>query len=128
MHKDKWTVFQYKLWAEALAYGTHTTFEEPPSASMFGRDQKRTSNNDAVVSGVMAAMNSLCQALIPKEKADGQPMSSPMKKAQLRGMYIKQLNELRQLHDCQILSKEEYEEQRADLVKLMRELNERSSE
>ena len=128
LHKDKWTVFQYKLWAEALAYGTHTTFEEPPSASMFGRDQKRTSNNDAVVSGVMTAMNSLCQALIPKEKPDGQPMSSPMKKAQLRGMYIKQLNELRQLHDCQILSKEEYEEQRADLVKLMRELNERSSE
>ena len=62
---------------------------------MFSQDQKRTSNNDAVVSGVMTAMNSLCQALIPKEKPDGQPMSSPMKKAQLRGgMYIKQLNEL----------------------------------
>lgn len=128
LHKDKWTTFQYKLWAEMLVYGTHRSFEEPPSASMFVRDKKRSSNNTSsdtvVIDCVMTAMNSLCQALVPKDSPDRHPMSSPLKKAQLRGMYIKQLNELSQLHDCEILNKEEYEEQRADLVKLMRQLNE----
>ena len=92
LHKDKWTAFQYKLWAEMLIYGTHTSFEEPPNASMFARDKKRTPNNtsnDTVgIDGVMTAMNSLCQALIPKQTT-GEPISSPMKKAQLRGMYIR---------------------------------------
>lgn len=129
LHKDKWTPFQYKLWAEMLVYGTHASLEEPPNASMFTRDKKRSSNNTpsdtVIIDGVMTAMNSLCQALIPKEAPERQPMSSPMKKAQLRGVYIKQLNELRQLHDSEILNKEEYEEQRADLVKLMRHLNEK---
>lgn len=26
VHKDKWTAFQYKLWAEMLVYGTHASF------------------------------------------------------------------------------------------------------
>ena len=47
-----------------------------------------------------------------------------MKRAQLRGTYMKQLNELRQLYDSEILNKDEYEEQRLDLVKLLRKLKE----
>ena len=35
LHTDKWTSFQYKLWAEMLVCGTHTSVDEPPSASMF---------------------------------------------------------------------------------------------
>ena len=44
--------------------------------------------------------------------------------AQLRGTYMKQLNELRLLFDNDILSKDEYDEQRSGLVKLMQQLNE----
>ena len=127
-HKDKWTSFQYKLWAEMLVCGTHTSVEDPPSASMFSRDTKRSSNptlNDSVVKGMMTAMNSLCQALVPKETSSVEKrtlLSSPMKKAELRGTYMKQLNELRQPHDSGILDQEEYEEQRSDLVGLMRQL------
>ena len=38
LHKDNWTTFQYKLWAEMLVCGTHTSLNEPPSASMFTKD------------------------------------------------------------------------------------------
>ena len=38
VHKGKWTSFQYKLWAEMLVCGTHTSVDEPPSASMFNRE------------------------------------------------------------------------------------------
>ena len=33
-HSDKYTHFQYKLWAEMLASGVHPDSDEPPVASM----------------------------------------------------------------------------------------------
>ena len=47
-----------------------------------------------------------------------------MKTADLRSTYLKQLGEIRQLHDANVLSVQEYEEQRADIVELLRELRE----
>lgn len=79
---------------------------------------------DDTAVGMVAAMSTLCQALIPKETPKP-PISSPMKNAQLRGTYMKQLNELRQLYDSEILTKDEYEGQRSNLVKLMCQLNEK---
>ena len=47
---------------------------------------------------------------------------SPMKRAELRSMYLKQMTELRQLYDSGILCEEEYEEKRLELVDLLRQL------
>ena len=38
---------------------------------------------------------------------------------------MKQLSELKQLRDSGILDQEEYEEQRLDIIKLMRQLNQK---
>ena len=38
---------------------------------------------------------------------------------------MKQLSELKQLRDGGILDQEEYEEQRLDIIKLMRQLNQK---
>ena len=40
-----------------------------------------------------------------------------MKKAKLRSTCMKQLSEFRQLHDNRVLTEDEYEEQREELVK-----------
>ncbi len=45
-----------------------------------------------------------------------------MKKAELRSMYIKQLGELKALNENSILNNDEYEEQRKEIVELMRQL------
>lgn len=135
-HGDKYTRFQYKLWAEMIASGVYTDSDEPPAASMFSRNTKRqkgiqpesSSSNtiDAVVSGMMSVMNTLCQAVTSKpvhnDKLPKSAIASPMKKAELRSMYMKQLSDLRQLYDNDILNAQEYEEQRLDIVTLMREL------
>ena len=47
-----------------------------------------------------------------------------MKKAELCSTYLKQLDELRQLSDNRILTEEEYEEQREDLIDSIRNLKE----
>lgn len=59
-----------------------------------------------------------------KEKVKGTTGAtlSPMKAAELRSTYIKQLGELKIIENG-ILTNEEYEEQREDLVQLMRQLN-----
>ena len=112
--------------------GTHTSVDDPPSASVFSRESKRPSSGLAansslndVVSGMMTVMSSLCQALVPKPS--GPTCSSPVKKAELRGtyMYMKQLTELKQFQDGGILDEEEDEEQRLDIIKLMRQLNQK---
>ena len=66
-HDDKYTRFQYKLWAEMIASGVYTDSDEPPAASMFSRTPKRqrgtqlksSTTSDAVVSGMMSVMNTL---------------------------------------------------------------------
>ena len=124
--------FRIKLWAEMLATGVHNDLDNPPTASMFGRDKhakrhSESSANDTVVSQMMTMMNTLCQALTPKQvetekKTTFSVSLSPMKRAELRSTYLEQLSELHQLLDQDILTEQEYEEQRAELVGSLREL------
>ena len=129
-HEDKYSRFQIKIWAEALASGQYSDLDTPPGYAMFGREKdKKTSkdgNVEVVMSGMMNMMNTLCQALTPKvTPPERRPVGlSPMKKAELRSTYLKQLSELRQLCDNGILTEDEYEEQREDLIDSMRNLKE----
>ena len=82
------------------------------------KHQKQPENRDPVVSGMMSVVNTLCQAVTSKPSLA--PASA--KRAELCSTYIKQLGELRRLFDNDILSPEEYEEQRSHIVSLMREL------
>ena len=132
-HSDKYTRFQYKLRAEMYAGGNHNSLEEPPSAAMFTRDGKHSKKSQhessalstTVVDGMLTMMNTLCQTLTSKHTEKQPSISSafsPMKRAKLRGTYLKQLSELRDLHSGGVLNEEEYGEQRCDVVNLMRQL------
>ena len=137
-HGDKFTSFQFKLWTEMLTSGVHTDLDVPPAASMFGREtkkakapQKDSSDLSAAVVDMVSVVSTLSQALSTSAQAQlnrphtssSHPVSwSPMKRAELRSMYLKQMTELRQLYDDGILSEEEYEEQRLELVESLRQL------
>ena len=69
----------------------------------------------------------LCSALTPNQEtgtnsAPLTPTLSPVRKAELRSTYIKQLSELKQLHESGVLTDSEFEEQRINLVQLLRGL------
>ena len=122
-HSDKYTRFQYKLWAEMLASGVHNDTENPPAASMFSRNTKTkpVSESSNIVSSMVSVVNTLCDAVTSKPPATVRSTNdSPMKRAELRTTYIKQLSDLRDLFDKGILCPEEYEEQRQDVISLMR--------
>ena len=125
-HGDGYTPFQIMLWAEMCAAKTHSSLEEPPQAAMFKRENKypKPHSDSSVMDGMFTVINTLCQAITTKADPEKpQAILSPMKKAQLRSTYLKQLGELRELHESGVLNAEEYEEQRADIVELMRKLN-----
>ena len=133
-HADKYSRFQYKFWAEMLAHDQHKSFDDPPGHSMFNRESKEgrrgqthAQSDETVVKSMLSVMTSLCGALTPTQSHERIPTStsSPMRKAELRSTYLKQLSELRLLHESSVLSEEEYEEQRMDIVELMRQLKQK---
>lgn len=119
-HEGVYSPFQYKLWAEMYANGGHVSLEEPPAVAMFNREKHSKSshgNSDVMVT----VIDRLCTALTPKDQGKTQTLS-PMRKAELRSTYIKQLGELKLLNQSGVLTENEFEEQREELVELMREL------
>lgn len=106
--------------------GNHNSLVEPPAVAMFNRETTKRSHgqlaNRDSDSTIAAVVDKLCTAFTPNVNANQPSSSSPMKKAELRSTYIKQLNELRMLYDNTILTDEEYMEQRDELVNLMRQL------
>ena len=74
---------------------------------------------------MVSVIDKLCTALTPKQGNEKRSVTvalSPMRKAELRSTYMKQLGELGKLHDNGVLTEEECEEQREELVYLMRQL------
>ena len=133
-HPDKYSRYQIRFWAEMLANGGYSDLDNPPAgAAMFHREtaskrSKTENSNDTIMSGVLTVVNTLCQALVPHDQASPTATRvpsatfSPMKKAELRGTYFKQLVELRNLFDQGILTEDEYKEQKEDLVDAVRKL------
>ena len=70
------------------------------------------------VVGVLSKLKKTSVSSLPNERFMRiEKTLSPMKKAKLRSTCMKQLSELRQLHDNRVLTEDEYEEQREELVK-----------
>ena len=100
----------------------HTSFDDPPGHAMFkkeGRKRQANSQSDDTVKSMLSVMTSLCSALTPIWEKPPTNSSSPMRKAELHSTYLKQLNELCSLHESSVLSEEE---QRMDIIELMRQL------
>ena len=125
-HGNDYTGFQYKLWAEMVAVGSHNDLDEPPTASMFNKTRSKpvhgeNSINNMVISGMIDVCYELTVPVGHQQKSP--VVISPVKKAELRSTYMRQLAELRKLFDGEIINEEEYEEQRRELVQSMRHLN-----
>ena len=100
LQQNNYSPFQIKIWAESLASGQYSDLDTPPGYALFNREKEKKVSKDGNVEVVMSGMvnmNSLCQALTPKVTPSERKQVglSPMKKAELRSTYLKQLSELR---------------------------------
>lgn len=138
---------QYRLWARMISTGIHSSKETPPQVPMITGitpkrkkrvDEERKPLQESIVStaaAVVKAVNSgstLIQSptihqtvhdpSTPKRKLGIQLGVSPGKAADIRSKSFGQLNVLKQLYDDNVLTPDEFEEQKSVILSNLKKL------
>lgn len=119
---------QYRLWAEMFLAGVHKDKDEPPHVPMFGSQRKRSMSSNSGTD-LSNALTNVAVAITNALRPDSQrgspaqsPAFSPSEAVDMCTKYIQQLKDLLSLHEMGGLTNEEYEEERATVVRQMRKL------
>ena len=123
-----------RLWANMLQVGTWKDKENPPQNPMFGYNGKSQTKTPSLTEPLSSVAEGLAYALLSPTPSGNQspPTSScaqlnemgvfPSKCASLRSQYIDQIKQLHQLLELTVISKDEYDLQKADILKKMQQL------
>ena len=103
LHSSDYNSIQYRVWAECIIAGTHTSLEFPPKGSYF---KKKTASST------------------PRKNAVTETKDlTPSKSASLRTTYIQQIKDVHNLMEIGAIDKEHFLSQRDILLKQMDSLN-----
>ena len=119
-HGSAYSGPQYRLWAEAVASGSHTNTEEPPLGSMFRRQttcKARHQSHCSCSATAIASVNLISSA--PHEHLAHSSILTPKSAASLRSSYIKQIKELHELLDLYAISEEDPKRQKEKILAMM---------
>ena len=120
-HGVVFTTMQYRIWAEMITSGLHTSYDDPSNSTMFkragGKEAPRRSDGAADV--LQAASQAITSVLTPKLTADG----SPGKLIDNQSKCYKQLGELKNLKTSGVLSQEEYEVEKQAVMDILKKLS-----
>ena len=123
-----------------LQVGTHWDYNHPPNVPMFGISSKTPSKSTGltealtnVAEGFMRAIeypNPTCISVDQEPPISSSSIRkhlnemgvSPRKCASLHSQYIEQLKQLNQLLEATAIAKEEYDHQKAEILKKMQQL------
>ena len=105
-----------------LVGGSHDSMDEPPAAPVFGaaRARGKPSTSNANLTEAFKAMAGLIADALSPRPVSSSGSDSPSNAVNLRGKYIQQLKDLKEIG---ALSQDEYQEHRSVIVNLMRKLN-----
>ena len=129
-HDLKFKMPQMRLWARMIASGNHESLDDPPSIpALTGVAPKRRRESlSSVVAGVASTIASAIRPEVGTSNTDSPspststPGRSPGKVSHLRLKNLQQLRELQQLLDLNVLTPEEFAEQKAIVLGALRKL------
>ena len=104
-HGREYTIIQYRIWAETMENGQHSSYDHPPKGRFFKAQAKGTTS--IVSANTEAEKNSL----------------TPSKVATLRSTYIQQIKELHGLLEVGAITNDHFVKQRDCLLRQMDELS-----
>lgn len=104
-HGSAYSGPQYRLWAEAVTSGSHSSTNEPPLGSMFKRQTTCKAHHCSCSATAVASIN--ISASPPRDQAHPSSLT-PKSAATLRSAYIKQIKELHELLDLDTISEADY--------------------
>ena len=133
-HGSENSPMQYRLWAEMIAIGTHSSYDLPPRIPMFtgGRTIKPKAQHTSDLTVALTTMaEAVTGALKPKEVSIASTAvtttvtavpccSSPGKIADIRSKYIQQLRELHALYEIGALTETEFTKQKLPVLEQLK--------
>ena len=114
-HDSAYSTPQYRLRAEAICSGAHTSTDSPLLGSMFRRQSTSKGQSQSHCSCSATAIASVNLSSSPpwEDQAHGSSTSlTPKSAASLRSAYIKQIKELHELLDLDAISTADFQKQR----------------
>ena len=126
-HGDTYSVPQRRLWARTIHCSTHDSYDTPPALPMFGPPAKRAKKY-SLAETISNAAVAITKAISPPSAVVEPPTNqslviSPGKSVDLRMKNLQQLRFIQQLFDDNILSQEEFLEQKGSILDALRKLN-----
>lgn len=115
MHGTNYEVTQLRLWARMIQCGTHDNYENPPNVPMItGIAPKRHKENlsGSLAGAAVAIVKALSPPPLEKKENSDIVRISPSKKCDLRMKNLEQLRYIQQLYEDNILSEQEFLEQK----------------
>ena len=110
---------QYRLWGEMIVGGVHKSLTDAPKTSMFARcgGDTLSSKKSKGVGAVVDAVQQLGAEM--RVSTSGSNSTSPAKLIDSRSKCYKQLGELKNLRDSDLLSQEEYSRERQAIMAIL---------
>ena len=105
-HGSRFTSLQYRVWAETVNAGRHDGMESPPRGSFFRQSMKA-----AKAVSASPKRDSECPTNPPSTTC-----ITPIKAAELKSTYIKQIKELYSLFEIGALSSEDFQQQKSAIL------------
>ena len=131
-HESKYTMPQMRLWARMIASGNHESLDDPPLIpALTGIAPKRRRESlSSVVAGVASSIaNAIRPEIRPtrpispsKSAPSSIPGRSPGQISNLRLKLLQELRELQQLLELNVLTPEEFAEQKEIVLERLRKL------
>ena len=120
---------QFQIWSEMIVGGIHSSFEDPPTSSMFARARSGKKKGEGNTPMAEALTRAASSALSPRSSLpSNQPLgTSPSKTIDSPSKCYKQLNDLNNLKASGILTENEYAEEKESVMSLLRKLKSNDS-
>lgn len=128
-HQNKFTVPQLRLWARMIHCDTHDSYDKPPSIPMFSGSEPKRQKKESAAETIADSIVALSKAISPPPVKSNSSISvstvgiSPGKSIDLRMKNLQQLRYIQKLFQDNILSEQEYLEQKENVLDSLRKLN-----
>lgn len=126
-HGDTYNAPQLRLWARMIDCGTHESLESPPSLPPIVGMQPKKTRKDSLTEVIVGAASAFSKAMqSPGQSIPQVPPCtgiSPGKAVDLRSKNLQQLRSIQKLFEDNILSQDEYMEQKGIVLDSLRKIN-----
>ena len=131
IHQEKYTKPQLKLWARMLVNDIHDSYDDPPNVPMINGNVSKIQKKETLSEIIAGAATTFVKAMCPPTSVPPPVTTtttsckspvSPGKSASVRMKNLEQLRYLQQLFKDNILTENEYMEQKASILEALRAL------